>query len=231
MEKQRRSINKMIEEQVKKWQYANDGKIREKIAQTTVVTISREAGSGGRLVAEGLAAQLGFDLFHQEVVHEMAKDANISLRFMETLDERGLNTLDNWIASLVDERYLWPDQYMQHLMKVIGTIGKHGKSVIVGRGANFILPGEMRISVRIIAPFDLRKKRVAKDFNLSETEAAKRITLTESRRHAFIRRHFNASISDIYQYDMVLNTDKITIDHAVAAIEAVVHKRMTSDIT
>ena len=89
----------------------------------SVVTISREAGSQGTLVAERLAEKLGYELFHQEVVHEMAEDIKVSVRFVETLDERGLNTLENLIVSLVDERYLWPDQYMKHLMKVIGTIG------------------------------------------------------------------------------------------------------------
>ncbi len=226
---QRRSTNKIVEEQVTKWNYVKSGVGTKKTGPVPVVTISREAGSGGRLVAERLAAKLDFDLFHQEVVHEMAKDADISVRFMKTLDERGLNMLDNWIASLVDERYLWPDQYMQHLMKVIGTIGKHGKSVIVGRGANFILPIKTRISVRVIAPFDLRRRHVAKEFNLSETEAERRITLTESRRRSFIRRYFNASISDIYHYDMVINTQKLELDDAVAAIEAVVQQRMKRD--
>ncbi len=37
-------------------------------------------------------------------------------------------------------------------MKVIGTIGKHGRAVIVGRGANFVLPPEKRFSVRIVGP-------------------------------------------------------------------------------
>ncbi|MDY0375070.1 MAG: hypothetical protein RBQ72_04990 [Desulfobacterium sp.] len=34
-----------------------------------------------------------------------------------------------------------------------------------------------------------------------------------------------------WQYDMVINTGKITIDHAVTAMKAIAHKRMTSDIT
>ena len=229
MVSQRRSTHKIVEEHITKWNYEKSGVGTKKIAPAPVVMISREAGSGGRIVAERVAAKLGFDLFHQEVVHEMAKDADISVRFMETLDERGLNMLDNWIAALVDERYLWPDQYMQHLMKVIGTIGKHGKSVIVGRGANFILPLKTRISVRIIAPFDLRRRRVAKEFNLSETEAERRITLTESRRRSFTRRYFNASISDIFHYDMVINTGNLELDDAVAAISAAVQQRMKSD--
>jgi len=230
MVSQRRSTHKIVEEQVTKWNYVKSGVGTKKIAPVPVVTISREAGSGGRIVAERVAAKLGFDLFHQEVVHEMAKDADISVRFMETLDERGLNMLDNWIAALVDERYLWPDQYMQHLMKVIGTIGKHGKSVIVGRGANYILPVKTRVSVRIIAPFDLRRRHVAKEFNLSESEAERRITLTESRRRSFIRRYFNASISDIYQYDLVINTENLELDDAVAAIEAAVQEKIKRDI-
>ncbi len=225
MEYQRRSINKIVEDQVKKWHYQNDGNTEIKQAPCPVVTISREPGSGGRIIAEKLAQKLGFDLFHQEVVHEMAKDANISVRFMETLDERGLTTLDNWIASIVDERYLWPDQYMQHLMKVIGTIGRHGNSVIVGRGANFILQPQVRVSVRFIAPFDIRCKNVAEEFSISMKEAGKRITLTESRRRSFIRKHFNASISDDLNYDLIINTGSIGIDGSVETLCAVVKQK------
>ena len=225
MSPQRRTINKIVEEQVKKWNYLKTDRKGE-VKIFPVVTISREPGSGGRIVAERLAEHLKFDLFHQEVVHEMAKNAEISVRFMETLDERGLNTLDNWIASLVDERYLWPDQYMQHLMKVIGTIGKHGKSIIVGRGANFILEPDTRISIRVIAPFDVRSKHVAEEFNISEKEAGRRITLTESRRRAFIRTYFNTSIAEVCNYDMVINTSNLDIDGAVAAIQASVMQRM-----
>ncbi len=226
MESKRRSINKVVEEQVKKWHYHQAGKEEKIELIEPVITISREPGSGGRLVAERLAETLGYDLFHQEVVHEMARDANISVRFMETLDERGLNTLDNWIASIVDERYLWPDQYMQHLMKVVGTIGKHGKSIIVGRGGNFILQPKMTVRTRMIAPFDVRCSRVASEFDLSEQDAGRRITQTESRRRSFIRKYFNTSISDEHNYDIVINTDKLGLEGAVTAIEAVVKQRM-----
>ena len=226
MESKRRSINTVVEEQVKKWQFQQAEHEKKKTIIEPIITISREPGSGGRLVAEKLAEILGYDLFHQEVVHEMATDANISVRFMETLDERGLNTLENWIASIVDERYLWPDQYMQHLMKVVGTIGKHGKSIIVGRGGNFILQPETTVSARIIASFNVRCSRVAAEFKLSEKDSGRRIIQTESRRRSFIRKYFNTSISDEHNYDIIINTDKLGLDGAVTAIEAVVRQRM-----
>ena len=225
MESRKRSISTIIEEQVKKWDFQKTERKKDKTLPIISVTVSRELGSGGRIVAEKIAEKLNFDIFHQEVVHEMAENAKISVRFMETLDERSLNTLDNWIASLVDERYLWPDEYIQHLMKVVGTMGRHGKSVIIGRGANFIIPPEKRVSVRIIAPFEVRRKYVADEFKISKEDASRRIAQTESTRRAFIRKHFNASISKPENYDMVINTKTIGINGAVEAIAAVVEQR------
>ncbi len=226
MESKRRKTNQIIEDRVKKWEYEKTQFQTKAAPIRPVVSISREAGSGGRIIAERLAQKLGFDLFHQEVVHEMAKNADISVRFIETLDERGLNTLDNWIASLVDERYLWPDQYLHHLMKVIGTIGKHGNSIIVGRGANFILPPEVKISVRIIAPYEFRCAHVAKEFNLTPDEAARRITKTESTRKSFIWKYFNASIADPENYGLVINTGVLSMDDCVEIIEKAVERRL-----
>lgn len=99
-----------------------------------VITVSRESGSGGTLVAARLARELGFDPFHREVIQEMAESANISTRIVETLDERGLSVLEDSIAAITRDRHLWPDEFLKHLMKVVGTIGKHGRAVIVGRG-------------------------------------------------------------------------------------------------
>ena len=226
METKKRSTSQIIEQHVKKWEYEKSISKEKKEVPVPVVTISREPGSGGRIIAEKLAEKLEFDLFQQEVVHDMAKDADISVRFLEILDERALTTLDNWIASLVDKRYLWPDKYLHHLMKVIAAIGKHGASVIVGRGANFILPPEIRISIRIIAPFEFRCRHVADEFGISMDEAGRRITKTESTRRSFIRKYFNTSIADINNYDMLINTGFMSIDEVVHIMAELVKKRM-----
>lgn len=214
-----KSIPQIIEEQVHRWQIQQKEKPEEK-AIVPVVTISREPGSGGRIVAQNLAARLGFEVFHQEVLHEMAKRAEVSEQLLATLDERGLSILEDWISSLVNDRHLWPDQYLQHLMNVIGTIGKHGRAIVVGRGANFILPPEKRFRVRITAPQRLRIENVARDFNLSPDEAIRRVIKTESNRKAFIRKYFNADIANPTNYDLVMNTETLTVDNAVDVIGA-----------
>lgn len=214
-----KSISQIIEDQVHRWQLQQKEKPAEKTA-APVVTISREPGSGGRIVAQRLAETLGFEVFHQEVLHEMAKRAEVSEQLLATLDEKGLSILEDWIASLVNDRHLWPDQYLQHLMNVIGTIGKHGRAVVVGRGANFILPPQQRFRVRITAPQRLRIENVGRDFKLSPDEAKRRVIKTESNRKAFVRKYFNADIADPTNYDLVINTQTLSVDNAVKVIGA-----------
>jgi cytidylate kinase len=214
-----KSIPRIIEERVQRWQIMQkEGK--EEKEGISVITISREPGSGGRIVATRLADKLGIDIFHQEVINEMAKSADVSEKLVETLDERGLSTLEDWISSLVNERHLWPDRYMQYLMKVVGTIGKHGRSVVVGRGANFILPPEKRFSVRIVGPQAWRINNVAKEFDISPEDAKRRVMRTESDRRAFIRKYFNADIADPTNYDLVVNTATLKVDDAVKVISS-----------
>jgi cytidylate kinase len=214
-----KSIPRIIEEQVQRWQIMQkEGK--EEKEGVSIITVSREPGSGGRIIATRLAEKLGIAIFHQEVINEMAKSADVSKKLIETLDERGLSTLEDWISSLVHKRHLWPDRYMQHLMKVVGTIGKHGHAVVVGRGANFILPPEKRFSVRIVAAQARRINNVAKEFDISAEDAKRRVIRTESDRRAFIRKYFNADIADPTNYDLVVNTATLNVNDAVKVISS-----------
>jgi len=217
MKSKARFIEQIVEEQVQRWQISMSEK-KEEVILAPVISISREPGSGGRILAQKIAEKHALDLFHQEVIYEMAASAKVSKVFMQTLDEKGLSVLEHWIASTVHQRQLWPDQYLQHLMKVIGTIGKHGNAVIIGRGANFILPPDGRFRARVVAPREVRIANVARDRGVSRDEAKRRITRTESQRRAFIRKYFNANIADPANYDLVINTETIDIDRAAAIV-------------
>ena len=214
-----RSMEKIIEEQMQRWQLMHKQKKAEK-ETLPVVTISREPGSGGRIIAQKIAAKLNAEVFQQEVLHEMARRAEVSEQMLATMDERGLTILEDWISSLVYDRHMWPDEYLKHLMNVIGSIGKHGRAVVVGRGANFILPPEQRFRVRITAPRRFRIRKVAQEFTLSEDDARRRVIKTESDRKAFIRKYFNADIADPDNYDLTINTKNLGIDHAANVIAA-----------
>lgn len=217
MKAKARSVEQIIEEQVRRWQLKQTEE-KKKDERISVITISREAGSGGNILAKRLSDHLKFDLFYQELVHNMAESAHVSVRLLETLDEKGASILEEWISSIVDKRHLWPDRYLQHLMKIIGTIGKHGRAIIVGRGANFVLPLEKRLSVRIVAPLNTRLKNVSKEFGVSIDVAKPRVLKTDSDRKAFIKKYFHDDIRQPLNYDLIINTGTLSINDAVNAV-------------
>jgi cytidylate kinase len=148
----------------------------------------------------------------------MAENADTSTRVIRTLDERGVSMIEDWVSAAISERHLWPDEVSRVLMQVIGTIGRHGKAIIVGRGANFILPPENRFRVRIIAPLEMRANRVAETYAVSRKEAKRRVLRTESDRRAFVRKYFHSDIGDPANYDLVLNTGTLSVESAAAVI-------------
>jgi cytidylate kinase len=213
----RRTVEQMVDEQVKKWGLVKK-EVLEPEAAISLVTVSREPGSGGKLIAKGIAECINFDLFNQEMIHEMALSANVSARVLESLDEKGLSMLEDWVAAVVHQRHLWPDEYLQHLLKVVSAIGKHGQAVLVGRGANFILPPEKTFRLRVIAPQGFRAGKVSEQFDLPLKEAERRILKTESDRRAFVRKYFYSDVADPNHYDLVINTGSISITEAIEGV-------------
>lgn len=216
-----RSIHQIVEEQVKRWELVKTE--RKKVIPFPVLTLSREPGSEGNLIAEALAEALGFDIFSQEIVQEMARNAHVNSRIVETLDERGLNVLEEWISHVIVDKHLWPDEYLKHLMKVVGTICKHGKAIIVGRGANFILPPKKIFRIRVVAPLKMRIYNYSKRFGMPETQAKTQILKLESERRAFVRKYFYSDIADPNNYDILINTENIEIERAVNIVRSAIN--------
>lgn len=213
-----RRIEQMVDEQVRRWEHAKSQEKREASGEASLVTVSREPGSGGQLIAERLAEALGYDMFHQNIVHRMAESSNVSAQLLHSLDEDGINIIEEWLTGF--SQHLWPDQYLKQLIRVIGSIGQHGRAVIVGRGANFILPLDYCFRVRVVASRRNRVRNVAHEFGVSEQEAERRIVRAESDRSAFIRKYFHTDVTDPHNYDLLLNTDRIGLDECVAMIRA-----------
>ena len=205
------SIETFIKDQIEKWK-------KQTQTQIPVITISSEPGSGGRVIAQGLAKRLGIDLFDRNIVKEIAGSAHISGAVIETMEKDRLSGIKDFISSLVNDRYLWPGVYLDHLMKVVAAIASHGNAIIVGRGANFLIPAEDRLSIRVISPLDTRVNNVSKEFGVTREEAKRRVINRENRRSAFIRQSFNADVADPRNYDLVVNTQKLDMDASLGAV-------------
>jgi cytidylate kinase len=228
MAKEKISIKQFVGNQVKKWERMYSQTDRQAEPRLPTITLSMEPGSGGSILAQKIADRLDFDLFNREIVEAIAKSSEIRETVIASLEKDRLSGMEDFIASLVKDYYIHPDLYLEHLLKVINTIARHGRAVIVGRGANFILPAPEIFAVRVIAPLEIRIRNVALNYKVAEEEAKRRVIRRESRRKAFVRHSFNADISDPLHYDMIINTAKMNIDAAVEAVIAAVMASLVS---
>ena len=218
MEKKTVTIEKFVKDQIKKWERHFPAKHKKEEARIPVITVSKEPGADGNILAQKIAERLDLDIFNRDIIKGIAESAKISASVIETLEKKRLSGVEDFISSLVNKHYLYPGVYLEHLMKVVCTIAEHGRAVIVGRGANFILPPEKRFSVRMVAPLDVRIQNIAHRFDVSAEEAKRRVIRRESRRSAFIRHSFNVDISDPLHYDLTITTGKLSIESAVEAV-------------
>ena len=216
-----KSIHKIIDEQIKRWEI---GTRENKPVQETVnvITISRESGSRGYEVAKQLCRETGFDLFHHEIVDAMVETSKSNRVLLETLDERGMNIVDDIVSNFVSEHHLWSDDYSKLLFKILGTIGKHGNAVILGRGANCVLKKQKALRVRIVAPVIVRRGHIQESLNLSKEDTQKHIVSTDANRSAFVKRYFNSDATDPANYDLILNTGTLSVEKAVQVIKCAI---------
>ncbi len=213
-------IEQFVREQLEKWaqRTAAPPPSAGDRAACTVITLSMEPGSGGRIIAEEAARRLGYDMFHREIIKGIAQRSRMAAKVIDTVEKERMHGLEDFLSSLIRKKYFHPGSYQHHLMKVIGTIARHGRAVIVGRGANFILPETERFAARIIAPFERRIRNVAREYGCTLEEAEKRVRHRQSRRREFVRQAYGQDIGDPHHYDIVLNTAQMTIETAAETL-------------
>jgi cytidylate kinase len=216
-------MDQMVSQQLDKWRKLLDKVLKqgvkiENFKGGPVITISREPGSGGSEIARRLSKALNLDLIGGQIIQHVADSAKMSRKVIQSLDEREVTFRDTLLSSLFGENRPWPGEYLQHLTKVVGTIGAFGNVIMVGRGASYVLPRERTFKVRIIAPIELRIRHFMDDRGYTKAEAEQYIVKTENNRRAFVRKYFNADLTDPAHYDMIINTERISLEGAAESI-------------
>ena len=187
-------------------------------ASIPVITLCTQPGSGGHLIAAAVANRLGVELYDKNILVPMANAQDAQSRALEDIEKERPSGIQDFISSLLREDYVYTGDYLQYLRDIVDVIGKMNRGVIIGRGANFILPAKGRFSVRVIAPLDIRVKNVAFKFGVSLADARKRVKRREQKRRTFIREAFHQDIDNIEHYDLIINTARMGLEAAVDAI-------------
>jgi len=220
-------LSRIVEEQIRKWEISKERRKNREEDHLPVVTISRQPGSIVNEMVQRLSKELKLDIIDSKVIHGVAESVKMSEKVVSQLDEKTRNVLDNWIVYLKATRFLLTDTYVYHLTKVISSIGKQGGAIVIGRGANLILPPDETLRVRFIAPMETKARHMVQEFGITEEDAKQRIVLKEEERRDSIKRYFKTNIEDPINYDLIINTEFLGVENIIGVIKSALKFKKT----
>ena len=172
------------------------------------LTISREAGAGGSQIARLVGEAIGWEVLDRKLLECVAERYHTSPAVLELVDETTTNWITEIFGNWLDPASVSQMQYVCRLSRVILMAARAGKVIYVGRGAQFVLPHERGLSVRIVAPQKYRVQQIMERRHLSFEEARDYVVKTDAGRQECARQYFHHDIADPHLFDLVVNVEK-----------------------
>lgn len=194
----------------------------------SIITISRQYGSGGRKIGEKLAGKLGIPFYDRELITRAAKESGFSESMFENAEKKATNSLLYAIAMGMNA-YGNQDIGLTHLSlddqiylaqsNVIRKIAKEGPCVIVGRCANYILRDNRdAVHVFIWADMAYRTDRAVNIYGMPKEKAEENIMKIDKQRANYYNFHTGEKWGRVDNYHISIRSDYVGIDNAVGII-------------
>lgn len=203
-----------------------------------IITIARMYGSGGRLLAKTLSKELGIHYYDKELLQLVSLEHGVDMSIVSDADEKydeGFfkKYVSREIASPSSREYLSKSNIFNMTADVIRSIADKDEScVILGRCANQVLKGrDDVISVFLHADYEHLVNFAMGYDGISATEAMQKIESVNRERAAYHKYYTDRDWLDSRNYDLCLNTGKLSIEECVRVIQdymAVLDSRETN---
>ena len=165
----------------------------------TIVAISRELGSGGNAIAAAVAKGLNFEYVEREILLQAARAHEVPEEKIADVDERRLSLWERF-----DEE---KRRYLIFIEAAYYSFAEKGNVVTAGRGGPFFLRDVSHaLRVRIMAPFDVRVRRVMEQEKLDHKAAASKVRNYDRELSGRIDYLFGLDWTLPENYDLVINT-------------------------
>ncbi len=190
----------------------------------TIITISRECGSGGRTIGRLLAEKLGYAFYDKELIDRVAKESGLAKEFIEEQGEHITGSLLFNIASnmtyagQVFGGHMLPLQDQLYVVQsdIIKDIANQEKCVIVGRCADNILKDrENSMHVFICADKEDKEKRAVEEYGMAEDTVEKELKKRDKARANHYKYYTDNEWGKTQNYDITLNSSRFGIDGCV----------------
>ena len=200
----------------------------------TVVCISHAAGAGGEEVGRLVAERLGFLYVNEEIVARAAAKGGLDAADVadeerrKSLATRALNAIaqgggEAWtlgaVGPLSSREELDSDDIRSLIRETIEQTASRGKAVIVAHAASYAIGhGDGVLRVLVTASPETRTTRVAEAEGLDQAGAARVLKESDAGRADYLKRFYDVREESPTHYDLVLNTDALSIEEAADLI-------------
>ena len=170
------------------------------------IAISREAGSRGTSIAKRAGEKLGWQVYTQDLLEYVAQEATVRQEIIDNLSPAALHWVEEQLERIQSDAGINLHPSLVHTARVILALGATGEVLLIGRGAGCLLPRHATLQVRIVAPLEERVAYMSQWLGLTPEEALEQVRLRDQRRAEFTLTHFHRQATDVYQYDLLLNS-------------------------
>ena len=177
-----------------------------------IITVGREFGSGGHIIAVKLAEHFGIQLLDSNILAEVAKKSNASEEYLKKYDESARNL---FFSRTVNGFSNSPEEIIAQMQfDYIKQKSDAGESfVVIGRCADYILrENPALVRVFVLGDTEAKIKRPAEREGISEEKAKIRMEQADKRRKYFHNTHSENKWGDSRSYDITVNSSKLGLD-------------------
>lgn len=202
--------------------------------QNVIITIGRQIGSGGRIIAKMLAKDFNASFYDKELLDLAAAESGFSKKFFEQNDEQKgfFRHRFNLHLPLLGEQSFYGNNFSQESLykfqsdAIRKACDAPGNVVIVGRTADYVLRDRQDIiNIFITANLEERVKAVMKRHNVSHDEAQRYIENKESARSSYYNYYTGKQWGHSESYDLCINSSLLGLEATEAFIADFIRKR------
>jgi hypothetical protein len=224
-----KTTNDLVERQLRLWNarlLAEREKLKEESSHSfRFLTIARDEGSLGDDIAQELSRKLGWQVFDKEIVTRIAENTKVRENLVKQLDQKSQGLIQDIVSRILklELHSFGVQEYHETLLTTLICIAAHGSAILVGRGANFALKDNGRgLCIRVTASSEVRVQRLSRSWKVDPEKARHRMQADDKERREFIRQHFKKDFDDSRFYDLIFNTDHLSIEQIVASVLSII---------
>jgi Cytidylate kinase-like family len=208
-------------------QFQAPGEIGTETGVRRAVTISRQAGCGALAVAEKLASFLKqhspkdlrpWTVFDRNLMNRVLEEHGLPAHLAKFLPEDRVSEIEDLVADILGAH---PPQWqvVAQSAETILKLATVGNVIVIGRGGNVIAARLPRVfHVRLVAPLEQRIAHCQEAYGMTGPAARVFCQQEDLGRERYVRKYFNADVTDPLRYHMIINTGLVGYDDAARII-------------